>query len=140
LLGRQWYNRIDENVVLGALPLDRTMIETLQRRENVAAVINVCRKHEWVVPDHDPESLYSELGIAYLSLPTVDFQVPTVEAVTSGIQVTRCIKSNPSSGVYIHCKAGKGRSATLGLCYLIWRYGLAPREAQARLLASRPQV
>ena len=42
--------------------------------------------------------------------------------------------------VYVHCKAGRGRSATVVLCWLMQAKGLTPDEAQAYVQAKRPQV
>ena len=42
--------------------------------------------------------------------------------------------------VYVHCKAGRGRSATVVMGYLMKRYDLTPQEAQQRLVKVRPHV
>ena len=41
---------------------------------------------------------------------------------------------------YVHCKAGRGRSATVVMCWLIERHGLTPVEARERLESIRPHV
>ena len=41
---------------------------------------------------------------------------------------------------YVHCKAGRGRSTTLVLCYLIKQAGMTPEEAFAYVRSRRPQV
>ena len=40
----------------------------------------------------------------------------------------------------MHCKAGRGRSTTLVLCYLIRQMRMSPEEAYAFVQAKRPQV
>ena len=40
----------------------------------------------------------------------------------------------------MHCKAGRGRSTTLVLCYLIRQMQMSPEEAYAFVQAKRPQV
>lgn len=42
--------------------------------------------------------------------------------------------------VYVHCKAGRTRSATLVACYLIKRYGLTPEESVRFMTRRRSQV
>ncbi|MFG0263537.1 MAG: dual specificity protein phosphatase family protein, partial [Rhodopirellula sp. JB055] len=42
--------------------------------------------------------------------------------------------------VYIHCKAGRARSATIAICWLIAHKGMSPDEAQAWLLEKRPHI
>lgn len=46
----------------------------------------------------------------------------------------------PLPSVYVHCKAGRTRSATLVACYLIKRYGLTPEEAVRFMTRRRSQV
>ena len=41
---------------------------------------------------------------------------------------------------YVHCKAGRGRSTTLVMCYLIKRQRMAPGAALALIRGTRPQV
>jgi atypical dual specificity phosphatase len=47
-----------------------------------------------------------------------------------------------SSGkkVYVHCKAGRARSATVVLCWLVHSRRMTPEEAQRLLLKVRPHV
>lgn len=40
----------------------------------------------------------------------------------------------------MHCKAGRGRSTTLVICYLVRELGMSPQEAYAFVRQKRPQV
>ena len=51
-------------------------------------------------------------------LETVDFQPPSLENIGQGLEVIDQVKTTGNS-VYLHCKAGKGRSAVMAACYLI---------------------
>ncbi len=42
--------------------------------------------------------------------------------------------------VYIHCKAGRARSATVALCWLVKYRGMTVEEAQLHLLKARPHI
>lgn len=44
------------------------------------------------------------------------------------------------SKTYVHCKAGRGRSTTLVLCYLIKFFNQDPEQAYAFVRQKRPQV
>jgi atypical dual specificity phosphatase len=81
---------------------------------------------------------YEQAGIEQFRVPTIDFTPPTVESIKSSLEF---IERHAARGgkVYVHCKAGRGRSATVAMCYLITG-GLSPEEAQARLSHVRPQV
>ena len=41
---------------------------------------------------------------------------------------------------YVHCKAGRGRSTSLVLCYLIKHLGMTPAAALVHVRGKRPQV
>jgi hypothetical protein len=46
----------------------------------------------------------------------------------------------PKNRVFVHCKAGRGRAATMALCILIACTGLTPDQAMSRLLKKRKVV
>ena len=41
---------------------------------------------------------------------------------------------------YVHCKAGRARSATIVMCWLIERHAMSPQDAQKVLVDIRPHV
>ena len=49
---------------------------------------------------------------------TVDFKPPSLPTIQEGLTIIEQMKANGHS-VYVHCKAGKGRSAVVVACYLI---------------------
>lgn len=72
-------------------------------------------------------------------MPTVDFNNPQVENLFHGVEFLRTIRQENKTA-YIHCKAGRQRSANLAACYLIDAYGLSPEEAARRIRAIRPST
>ncbi len=128
---RAWWNRIDPHVILGALPLARDAAAL--KAEGVTGIVNMCEEYR------GPIKRYQELGIEQLWLPTVDFTHPTEEFVTAGAEF---IQRHAQQGgtVYVHCKAGRARSATIVLWWLVRFGGLSPVEAQRFLLEKRPHI
>ena len=127
---RHWWDWIDEWVLLGALPTKKDVAAL--RAAGIGAVVNTCNEYR------GPLASYQAAGIEQLYLPTTDFTPPRLEDIQKAVafmqaQVARGHK------VYVHCKAGRGRSATLVLCYLIAK-GLTPAQAEALLLEKRPHV
>lgn len=60
-----------------------------------------------------------KLGVIHLQLPTVDFNnAPKYDELKQGVKFIKQFDSKKKS-CYVHCKAGRGRSATLIACYLI---------------------
>lgn len=125
------WTEIDDTLILGALPTRRELSQFPELK--VAGVINMCA--EW----NGHESRYTESGIEQLHLPTPDFTSPDADALRDGVSfITRFAESGHR--VYCHCKAGRGRSATVALAWLIHSRSLSPADAEQHLLACRPQV
>lgn len=128
---RNWWDPIDQAVLLGGYPFkgDAQRLHAL----GVRAVVNTCAEYA------GPESEYRRLGIEQLRIPTVDFTHPKLPDVRRAVDfVEEHVKRGEK--VYIHCKAGRARSATVAICWLIRHRGMSPAEAQSHLLASRPHV
>jgi len=127
---RQW-DRIDDCVVLSGLPTAADVPAMLE--EGVRGVINTCRETE------GPVDAYREAGIEQLWLPTIDFTPPTVEDIERAVKFIQK-HADKNESVLVHCKAGRGRSATMAICWLIARTGLSPSAALAQIQSHRPHV
>ncbi len=103
---RNWWDRIDPNVIVGAYPFARD-VSGLQA-EGVRAVVNTCEEYE------GPQVEYEKHGIEQFHMPTTDFTHPRLEDVTRAVEF---VQQHVEAGdtVYIHCKAGRARSATVAL-------------------------
>jgi len=80
-------------------------------------------------------------GIApprYLHLPTVDDEAPTLAQLRQGVSFI-AEEIGGGGGVYIHCKSGVGRAATMAAAYLV-STGLTPDQAWERLRQNRPFI
>eukprot|EP00873_Tetraselmis_striata_P036629 jgi/Tetstr1/456893/TSEL_043563.t1 len=130
----RWYTEIVENLLLGALPF-HSMLDDF-KQQGIQAVVTLNEGFElFVTTEH-----YAELGIEHLHLPTVDFLfAPDVDDMERAVGF---IHGNVSSGrrTYVHCKAGRGRSATVVVCYLVRHGGMAPEEAVEFVREKRPQI
>lgn len=99
----------------------------------VTGVINMCEEFTGPVAEYD------RLGIEQLWLPTTDFQHPSLEMVDRGAEFIERHKQHGGQ-VYVHCKAGRARSATVVLWWLV-RFGkMTPEAAQKKLQEVRPHV
>jgi atypical dual specificity phosphatase len=130
-LGRSWLCEIEPNLYLAALPTSRD-VEGLARR-GVRAVINTCEEYR------GPVARYRQHGIEQLHLPILDYAEPSPEQVERALAFMR-EHVGAGSGVLVHCKAGRGRSATLILCWLVAEHRMEPEAAQRALAALRPRV
>ncbi len=125
---RRWWDWIDETVLLGALPMRGHVAEL--KALGIGAVVNTCEEYA------GPIDAYSAAGIEQCRIPTIDFTPPSLADIEKSVNF---IQAQAAAGkkVYVHCKAGRGRSATVVACYLITK-GFTPEAAQKLLLEKTP--
>lgn len=128
---RRWWDQIAPKLWMGALPTEADVKSLFNL--GVGAVINTCAEAD------GPQRGYATYGVEQFRLPIVDFTPPTLEEVEHGVAFIR-EQHAAGKGVYVHCKAGRGRSATLVMCWLIAEKRMTPEAAQQHLLQRRPHV
>jgi len=128
---RNWWDRIDPNVIVGAYPFARDV--PAMHAAGIRAVVNTCEEYP------GPQAEYEKYGIEQLRIPTTDFTHPKLKDVQRAVEF---VQQHAEAGetVYIHCKAGRARSATVALCWLMKYRGRSMEEGQATLLESRPHT
>jgi len=139
---RRWYDRIDENVILGALPFPK-LTQELVTKENVKAVVSMNEDYELMLANN--RESWKAVGVDFLQLSTTDiFETPCQQKLVDGVKfIERFLPENgaePKSTVYVHCKAGRTRSATLVGCYLMMRNGWSPEQAVEYMKSKRPHI
>jgi len=135
---RKWYNRIDENVILGALPFP-SVAKEIVAKENIKGVVSMNEDFElsWFTPGREG---WEKLGVEFLQLPTQDiFDAPTDAKLREGVDFIKKFEKRKES-VYVHCKAGRTRSATLVGCYLMEKHNIGPDLCVERMRQKRPHV
>ncbi|BES96903.1 phosphatase [Nesidiocoris tenuis] len=136
---RRWYDRIDETVILGALPFKSTADE-LTTKERVRGVVSMNEDYElWLATTGND---WAKRGVRFLQLSTTDiFETPDQTKLIAGVKfISTFTAGSPKDSVYVHCKAGRTRSATLVGCYLMFRHSWAPEEAVAFMRNKRPHI
>lgn len=101
---------------------------------------------------------WSKLGVKFLQLPTIDiFQAPDQKKLKNGVAFINSFLPNEkklrnvesshelndtkeTGTVYVHCKAGRTRSATLVGCYLMMKNGWSPEQAVDHMRNCRPHI
>lgn len=139
----RWYDRIDlpdepadgGALIQGAFPTS-FVLRRLATVEGVRVVVSNTAEHD------GHQQLMEELQIAY-HRPcggTVDFAVPTVDALEEGAAVLHEAISTRGKTCYVHCKAGKGRATCMVIAYLTKYRSMSPVDAQAAVSEARPQA
>ena len=85
---------------------------TWARVYQIRGVINLCEEYR------GPEQTYKRLGMRHLRLPTTDHFEPSVEDLERAVKF---IAEHEALGkrVYVHCRAGHGRSAAVVFAWLL---------------------
>ncbi|KAJ7944714.1 Dual specificity phosphatase [Quillaja saponaria] len=130
----RWWDKVDEFILLGAVPfpVDVPCLKEL----GVSGVITLNERYETLVPT----ALYHAHGIDHLVIPTRDYCfAPSLSGICTAVNF---IHENASYGrmTYVHCKAGRGRSTTIVICYLIHHKQMTPDAAYNYLRSIRPRV
>lgn len=79
-------------------------------------------------------------GFEHLHIPTPDYTgSPSIEDITTGVNFIKD-RVDRQETCYVHCKAGKGRSVLLVLCYLIQFRSMDEQHAFEFVREKRPQI
>ena len=101
---RNWWDQIDEYVILGAIPF---LIDVPKLKDmGIQAVLNLCEEYT------GPEEAYGDAGIEQLRLPTVDYSSPSLQGRA---------RKKRNSRFMLACKVEKLYTST--------RYGVSSRKA-----------
>jgi atypical dual specificity phosphatase len=128
---RRWWDEIVPGLYLGARPLPGDPLRLQQL--GIRAIVNTCEEF----PGYTQQ--YQSLQIEQFWMPTVDFTHPRFNDVLAAIEfIDRHLREGRP--VYVHCKAGRARSATVLLCYLIAKRAMEPQAAMELILRQRPHI
>ncbi|XP_071721499.1 phosphatidylglycerophosphate phosphatase PTPMT2-like [Rutidosis leptorrhynchoides] len=130
----RWWDQVDQFILLGAVPFPKDVPRLKQL--DVGGVITLNEPYETLVPS----SLYRAHGIDHLVIPTRDYLfAPSFVDIDRAVNF---IHMNATRGktTYVHCKAGRGRSTTIVLCYLVEYKNMTPASALEYVRSRRPRV
>ena len=139
-----WWNQILPQLYLGAIPIQDWNHHIQLKELGITHVMTITELHENLQPNllvtpvtpHD----WKELGIIHCQIETSDQSSLTLRQIRENIRYLSQIMSNPYHKVYIHCKAGKGRSAIMSACYLMYRDQLTSEQVIQNLKAIRHAI
>ena len=147
---RRWWDTVEKGVVLGAMPFRSDLLalhggmnmtsKEMVEREGVRGVVSMNEDYELKLFGLQEEG-WRALGVQrFLQLETTDiFSAPSQEKLVKGVGFIKELVAEEKC-VYVHCKAGRTRSATLVACYLVQEQGLGPEQAVARIRENRPHI
>jgi|GEM_PF-6506164 len=137
----QIFKTENAKLFLGALPNRVTAdIEDL-RKEGIKAVVSVNQPWErrpWSISVPYTDADYDKVGMDYKKLQVNDHQYPSLEQLHHIADYTHA-KMEIGKSVYIHCRAGHGRSAMLLAAYLIKHQNMTAEQAVKQVKDNRSQ-
>eukprot|EP00527_Entomoneis_sp_CCMP2396_P006077 CAMPEP_0198141752 /NCGR_PEP_ID=MMETSP1443-20131203/4696_1 /TAXON_ID=186043 /ORGANISM="Entomoneis sp., Strain CCMP2396" /LENGTH=275 /DNA_ID=CAMNT_0043804581 /DNA_START=55 /DNA_END=882 /DNA_ORIENTATION=+ len=108
-----WITKLDDTVVMGGTPFGFAGLpEKLYQKYDVRGVINLCEEYD------GPIQKYKQLGMTELHLPTQDHYEPNLKDLRKAVDLIQKFEKE-GKRVYVHCRAGNGRSAAAVFCYLL---------------------
>uniref|UniRef100_A0A6B2LNK4 Uncharacterized protein n=1 Tax=Arcella intermedia TaxID=1963864 RepID=A0A6B2LNK4_9EUKA len=117
---------------MGRLPYT---YEHLDNLKEIGVVGMVSVVEPWEMPFKITE-IQDSYGITVLLLPTPDYFSPTVPQIDEGIKFID--EQSKKGSVYLHCHAGKGRSAIVMIAYLCVKNGWSLADSFRYVRSKRP--
>jgi len=124
---------MDSTVLVGVAPVAFSAQPHRLHALGVRGVVNLCDEFR------GDSREYARLGVEHLWLPTVDHFEPSVQHLRAAVEFIGRYKDRGEQ-VYVHCKAGHGRSAAVVFCWLFTQSPHSDPEAIAREMEFRRKV
>eukprot|EP00428_Durinskia_dybowskii_P066052 CAMPEP_0170366280 /NCGR_PEP_ID=MMETSP0117_2-20130122/6336_1 /TAXON_ID=400756 /ORGANISM="Durinskia baltica, Strain CSIRO CS-38" /LENGTH=173 /DNA_ID=CAMNT_0010620863 /DNA_START=234 /DNA_END=752 /DNA_ORIENTATION=+ len=138
-----WYSCVDDNLYLGALPLQHQDLDRLPNQLGIKAIVSIVQRFELETETLAGKAVspqdWRDRGVVQLILESPDFFPPSFESLDSGAAF---LNNHLSQGnkCYCHCKSGKGRSASIIMAYFMRYRGDDVATAFAKMKLARPVV
>lgn len=135
------YHRIAPKLFIGSYLESAEDIALLRREAGVTAVLNLQTDDDMRYFKLDWDSLrnyYKTCGIELRRVPVRDFDAVDLQNKLPGCVSALNELLESGHTVYLHCSAGAGRSPTVAIAYLYWRYGWSLDRAVAHVVQCRP--
>lgn len=139
----QWFSPVDDNLLLGAIPIKDDHHDQELKDLDVKLVLSIVEPFELECQTlmGKPVSAadWAALGIQQVVLPSQDFFPPSFETLDKGAKLLDRYLSE-GHRVYVHCKSGRGRSASVVAAYMFRYKNLDMVTIQAKMKIRRSVV
>lgn len=132
---------IDDDICIGSLPITNANVLALYSDPyHIRGIVNCCMESEGPIVEYD------KYHMKHFRIMCMDCVPPSLEMCILGVQWMKHFiqerNKHPNrkhERIFIHCKAGTGRSVCVGICWLISK-GCSPKDAFAKICKMRPTV
>ncbi|MCW3039930.1 MAG: hypothetical protein JWM31_1835, partial [Solirubrobacterales bacterium] len=141
----EWFDNYDFRVVAdhlatGAQPADRGDVDRLVTEAGVSRVVNLCQDVEYAEGAREAVvAAYADAGVVEHRIDLIDFGHVRADALDEAVAVALPWLAAGET-VYVHCRAGWQRSATVAAALLAVRLGIGVDEALGRIQRRKPSA
>ncbi len=130
-INQNWWHKITPKLILGGIPLDNYCHLHELKQAGVTAVYSVLEDFEATSKTFfsNPvlQKSWAKAGVCYNRLKCQDMTAMSLKELDRGI---RWLRRQTVKGIaYVHCKAGRGRSAMIVIGYLMRYYRFSLQKA-----------
>jgi atypical dual specificity phosphatase len=129
---------IEDWLLAGRNPLTVLDVELLQAL-GITHVLELREEKEWWRPRFGTEAVEALEGWDRLHLPVVDTHAPSPEQFEAACAFLSSVEREPGARVYVHCRAGRERTASILTAYYARRSGRPWQEMLRQLRRRRPE-
>jgi protein-tyrosine phosphatase len=123
-----WWSQITPNLYLGALPLEKHKKEILVLGiETVVSIVESFEKQKTVISKPISTEQWQEHNINNINISFPDFATVTTKKLYQSAQAIKNALDKDQL-CYVHCKAGRGRSAAAIVSYLCLYENYTPEQ------------
>ena len=117
-----WFNQITKNIFLGAVPLKSLNHEKLFKEKNITSILSIIEEKETtkktVFTTPINLSYWKKNDFSHLHIPIKDrYPLSSIDLQKAADFIHREVSSNKK--IYVHCTAGRSRSAMVIIAYLL---------------------
>jgi len=138
-----WYSCVDDNLYLGAIPLEHDHLNKLANQLGIKAIVSIVQPFELTTSTLSGKPVtpaqWRERDVAQIVLDSPDFFAPAFDLLDAGADFLNK-HLTMGSKCYCHCKSGKGRSASIVMAYFMKYKGEDAHTALAKMQLKRPWV
>jgi atypical dual specificity phosphatase len=139
----KWHTKVDDGLYLGAIPVLSHHQKEISERLKVAAVLSIVENFELrtsvVIGTPVRPEEWKRLDVAHLHLSSPDYIPPSLQLLDTGADWLNTQLSE-GKNVYVHCKSGHGRSASIVMAYFMKYRRLGIDTAHKFLTDRRPSI
>ena len=138
-----WYHRVHPGIYLGSIPMEAMGHADAIVSLKITRVLGIMQDYELVAGTMAGRPVSSDIwkkrDVDFMQIRSDDFVPPSFDILEEGAELIHETLQNKGQ-IYVHCKSGIGRSASLVIAYLIKYRGLGAVEAHRSVKSIRPQI